>query len=207
MNTVITLMLKDIYVLKRKSEHTLFIILFFAVFAGLQGGFLYTAMCTMMMVMLTLTTFAYDQSDGWEAYVSALPVSRKAVVQSKYLFGFLTVAVSILLVLFSTVIFNGFEGEILLNALTVQLLLGLFFISLNYPLILKFGFEKSRVWYILITFLIVGAGSALTTVASKAGPQNNASVTIFAGILVFGLLILSYFISLRIINRKEFIEI
>ncbi|MDC7228933.1 MAG: ABC-2 transporter permease [Sphaerochaetaceae bacterium] len=207
MNTVITLMLKDIYVLKRKSEPTLFIILFFAVFAGLQGGFLYTAMCTMMMVMLTLTTFAYDQSDGWEAYVSALPVSRKAVVQSKYLFGFLTVAVSILLVLVSTVIFNGFEGEILLNALTVQLLLGLFFISLNYPLILKFGFEKSRVWYILITFLIVGAGSALTTVASKAGPQNNASVTIFAGILVFGLLILSYFISLRIINRKEFIEI
>jgi len=207
MNTVITLMLKDIYVLKRKSEPTLFIILFFAVFAGLQGGFLYTAMCTMMMVMLTLTTFAYDQSDGWEAYVSALPVSRKAVVQSKYLFGFLTVAVSILLVLVSTVIFSGFEGEILLNALTVQLLLGLFFISLNYPLILKFGFEKSRVWYILITFLIVGAGSALTTVASKAGPQNNASVTLFAGILVFGLLVLSYFISLRIINRKEFIEI
>ncbi len=200
-------MLKDWYVLKKRSGITLFIILFFAVFAGLQGGFLYTAMCTMMMIMLTLTTFAYDQSDGWEAYVSALPVSRKAVVQSKYLFGFLTVAVSILLVLVSTVIFRGFQGEILLNALTVQLLLGLFFISLNYPLILKFGFEKSRVWYILITFLIVGAGSALTTVASKAGPLNNASVTLFAGILVFGLLVLSYFISLRIINRKEFIEI
>nr|WP_321304363.1 ABC-2 transporter permease [uncultured Sphaerochaeta sp.] len=207
MKSVITLMLKDWYVLKKRSGITLFIILFFAVFAGLQGGFLYTAMCTMMMIMLTLTTFAYDQSDGWEAYVSALPVSRKAVVQSKYLFGFLTVAVSILLVLVSTVIFRGFQGEILLNALTVQLLLGLFFISLNYPLILKFGFEKSRVWYILITFLIVGAGSALTTVASKAGPLNNASVTLFAGILVFGLLVLSYFISLRIINRKEFIEI
>lgn len=200
-------MLKDWYVLKKRSGITLFIILFFAVFAGLQGGFLYTAMCTMMMIMLTLTTFAYDQSDGWEAYVSALPVSRKAVVQSKYLFGLLAVAGSILLVLASTVVFRGFEVEILLNALAVQFFLGLFFLSLNYPLILKFGFEKSRVWYILITFLIVGAGSALTTVASKAAPQNTASVTLIAGILVFSLLVISYFISLRIINRKEFIEI
>ena len=200
-------MLKDWYVLKKRSGITLFIILFFAVFAGLQGGFLYTAMCTMMMIMLTLTTFAYDQSDGWEAYVSALPVSRKAVVQSKYLFGLLAVAGSILLVLASTVVFRGFEVEILLNALAVQFFLGLFFLSLNYPLILKFGFEKSRVWYILITFLIVGAGSAFTTVASKAAPQNTASVTLIAGILVFSLLVISYFISLRIINRKEFIEI
>ena len=207
MKSVILLMLKDWYVLKKRSGITLFIILFFAVFAGLQGGFLYTAMCTMMMIMLTLTTFAYDQSDGWEAYVSALPVSRKAVVQSKYLFGLLTVAGSILLVLASTVVFRGFEVEILLNALAVQFFLGLFFLSLNYPLILKFGFEKSRVWYILITFLIVGAGSALTTVASKAAPQNTASVTLIAGILVFSLLVISYFISLRIINRKEFIEI
>ncbi|MBJ2356204.1 ABC-2 transporter permease [Sphaerochaeta sp. S2] len=207
MKSVITLMLKDWYVLKKRSGITLFIILFFAVFAGLQGGFLYTAMCTMMMIMLTLTTFAYDQSDGWEAYVSALPVSRKVVVQSKYLFGLLAVAGSILLVLASTVVFRGFEVEILLNALAVQFFLGLFFLSLNYPLILKFGFEKSRVWYILITFLIVGAGSALTTVASKAAPQDTASVTLIAGILVFSLLVISYFISLRIINRKEFIEI
>jgi len=207
MKSIITLMLKDWYVLKKRSGITLFIILFFAVFAGLQGGFLYTAMCTMMMIMLTLTTFAYDQSDGWEAYVSALPVSRKAVVQSKYLFGLLAVAGSILLVLASTVVFRGFEVEILLNALAVQFFLGLFFLSLNYPLILKFGFEKSRVWYILITFLIVGAGSAFTTVASKAAPQNTASVTLIAGILVFSLLVISYFISLRIINRKEFIEI
>lgn len=207
MKSIITLMLKDWYVLKKRSGITLFIILFFAVFAGLQGGFLYTAMCTMMMIMLTLTTFAYDQSDGWEAYVSALPVSRKAVVQSKYLFGLLAIAGSILLVLASTVVFRGFEVEILLNALAVQFFLGLFFLSLNYPLILKFGFEKSRVWYILITFLIVGAGSAFTTVASKAAPQNTASVTLIAGILVFSLLVISYFISLRIINRKEFIEI
>lgn len=207
MKSIITLMLKDWYVLKKRSGITLFIILFFAVFAGLQGGFLYTAMCTMMMIMLTLTTFAYDQSDGWEAYVSALPVSRKAVIQSKYLFGLLAVAGSILLVLASTVVFRGFEVEILLNALAVQFFLGLFFLSLNYPLILKFGFEKSRVWYILITFLIVGAGSALTTVASKAAPQDTASVTLIAGILVFSLLVISYFISLRIINRKEFIEI
>ena len=207
MKSVITLMLKDWYVLKKRSGITLFIVLFFAVFAGLQGGFLNTAMCTMMMIMLTLTTFAYDHGDGWEAYVSALPVSRKAVVQSKYLFGLLTVAGSILLVLASTVVFRGFEVAILLNALAVQLLLGLFFLSLNYPLILRFGFEKSRVWYILITFLIMGAGAALTTVASKSAPQNIASVTLIAGILVFSLLVISYFISLRIINRKEFIEI
>lgn len=207
MNTVITLMLKDIYVLKRKSEPTLFIIVFFAVFAGLQGGFLYTAMCTMMMVMLTLTTFAYDQSDGWEAYVSALPVSRKTVVQSKYLFGILTVVGSILLVMVSSVVFRGFQIEMVLNALQLQILLGVFFLSLNYPLILKFGFEKSRVWYILITFLLVGAGSALTSIASQTGFQNTVLVSVFMGILVFGLLVVSYFISLRIINRKEFVEI
>ncbi len=161
----------------------------------------------MMMVMLTLTTFAYDQSDGWEAYVSALPVSRKTVVQSKYLFGILTVVGSILLVMVSSVVFRGFQIEMVLNALQLQILLGVFFLSLNYPLILKFGFEKSRVWYILITFLLVGAGSALTSIASQTGFQNTVLVSVFMGILVFGLLVVSYFISLRIINRKEFVEI
>nr|WP_319474843.1 ABC-2 transporter permease [uncultured Sphaerochaeta sp.] len=207
MKSVLTLMLKDWYVLKKRSGITLFLILFFAVFAGLQGGFLYTAMCTMMMIMLTLTTFAYDQSDGWEAYVSALPVSRKAVVQSKYLFGILTVAVSILLVMVSSVVFRGFQIEMVLNALQLQILLGIFFLSLNYPLILKFGFEKSRVWYILITFLLVGAGSALTSIASQTGFQNTALVSVFMGMMVIGLLVVSYFISLGIINRKEFVEI
>ncbi len=207
MNTVVTLMLKDIYVVKRKSEPTLFIILFFAVFAGLQGGFLYTAMCTMMMVMLTLTSFAYDQSDGWEVYVSALPVSREAVVQSKYLFGMLTIFISIVLVAVTSLAFRGFQIEAMLNALQIQVYLGLFFLSLNYPLILKFGFEKSRVWYILITFLIVGAGSAFSSIASKTGLQINALASGFAGFLVIGMLFLSYFFSLRIIKHKEFIEI
>lgn len=207
MKSVLTLMLKDWYVLKKRSGITLFIILFFAVFAGLQGGFLYTAMCTMMMIMLTLTTFAYDQSDGWEAYVSALPVSREAVVQSKYIFGILTVAVSILLVMVSSVVFRGFQIAAMINALQMQVYLGLFFLSLNYPLILKFGFEKSRVWYILITFLIVGAGSAFSSIASQTGLQINGLVSSFAGLLVIGLLLLSYGISLRIIKHKEFLEI
>ncbi|MBG0766207.1 MAG: type transport system permease protein [Sphaerochaeta sp.] len=207
MNTIITLMLKDWYVLKSKSGLTLFLIVFFAVFAGLQGGFLYTAMCTMMMVMLTITTFAYDQSDGWEAYVSALPVSRKAVVQSKYLFGLLTVLVSVVLVLVFSLVFRGFQVDVLLNALQLQISIGIFFLSLNYPLILKFGFEKSRVWYILVTFLIVGAGSALSSIASQTGFQNNSLVSVFMVILVVALLVVSYFISLGILKRKEFIEI
>ncbi|MGE4453212.1 MAG: ABC-2 transporter permease [Sphaerochaeta sp.] len=203
MNVRCTLLLKEWFILKRKSETTLFIVAFFTVFAGMQGGFLYTAMCTIMLVMLTLTSFAYDQSDGWEAYVSALPVSRKVVVQSKYLFGFLMILISILLVMVSSLVFRG---TVSFGTIQLQLFLGVLFLSLNYPLIVKFGFEKSRVWYMGITVVVVGVGSALSSVLGESSlgetPLAKLGVWVIAGIL----LILSYVTSMKMMERKQFVE-
>jgi cell division protein FtsX len=53
----------------------------------------------------------------------------------------------------------------------------------------------------------VGAGSALSSIASQTGFQNNSLVSVFMVILVVALLVVSYFISLGILKRKEFIEI
>ncbi len=203
MNVRCTLLLKEWFILKRKSKPTLFIVAFFAVFAGMQGGFLYTAMCTIMLVMLTLTSFAYDQSDGWEAYVSALPVSRKVVVQSKYLFGFLMILISILLVMVSSLVFRG---TVSFGTIQLQLFLGVLFLSLNYPLIVKFGFEKSRVWYMGITVVVVGVGSVLSSVLGESSlektPLAKLGVWVVAGIL----LILSYVTSMKMMERKQFVE-
>lgn len=203
MNVRCTLLLKEWFILKRKSETTLFIVAFFTVFAGMQGGFLYTAMCTIMLVMLTLTSFAYDQSDGWEAYVSALPVSRKVVVQSKYLFGFLMILISILLVVVSSLVFRR---AVSFGTIQLQLFLGVLFLSLNYPLIVKLGFEKSRVWYMGITVVVVGVGSVLSSVLGESSlektPLAKLGVWVVAGIL----LILSYVTSMKMMERKQFVE-
>jgi ABC-type transport system involved in multi-copper enzyme maturation permease subunit len=198
------LLLKDWYLLRKRWGILFGIVLLFSVLAGAQATMLYTLMSTMMLLMISLNTLAYDQHDGWDAYVCALPVSRAQLVLSKYLLAFLCIMISVVLVLISTLVLGDRSAESLIGNASVQISFGFIFVACNFPLILKFGFEKSRVYYLVVAGVLIGLTSLVSQseLASPTFPALPFLVPLFALLVVLGSLRLSIFL----VKNKEFSE-
>ena len=199
---MMALLLKDVFLIRKRNLIMLFAIAIFVVLAGVQGGLVNTVMATMMPLLMGFTTLAYDQNDGWEAYACALPFSRIQIVKSKYVLALISIVVSILLVLIVGLAASVLELKTMLSNAVTQFTFGSLFVAINYPLILKFGFEKSRLYYILVMIGLMSIGSALSTF--QKGPSMPVSLAFALPVAAFAGLIASYFLSCSIMKKKEF---
>ncbi len=196
---MIPLLLKDFLLLKKQLGLMTGIVLLFAVFAGTQTSILLALMTTMMMSMISINTLAYDQHDGWDAYACVLPLSRTKLIVSKYLLAGICIAVSVILVMLTTLLFGKWKQETLFFNASAQIAFGLVLMSGNFPLILKYGYEKSRVYYIILTGIFMGLGSFLFKISSM---QFILFLPLFGILCVF----LSLKIAISIMKMKEFSE-
>lgn len=196
------LLLKDMFLLRRRSGVMVLAIAIFILLAGVQGGLVNTVMAVMMPLMLGFTTMAYDQNDGWDAFACVLPFSRKQLVQSKYLLALISILVSMILVFLVALIASVLDVQTMIMHAGTQFLFGAFFVSINYPLILKFGFEKSRLYYIVVMVALMSIGAALSTLGETM--VVPAFLTFVLPLSAIGCLIFSYFVSCSVMNSKEF---
>lgn len=209
------LILKDLYVMKSMGRSY---VLMFAVFGVLTAMGLYDGMSfvsflmVMMLIMLPINTFAYDEQAKWDRYAVATPAGRKGVVGSKYLFTALLLVVGLVLcaVLQTGMFLFGKHGtdtlpEMLATAVSVVSVGGMVN-ALLLPLIFKFGTQKSRIFLMICVGLLVAGVVILLGVISDAGVDLSRAMGVAAGlfpILCVGLLVISYFISLGIYGKKE----
>ena len=84
------LLLKDYYVIFRQMKIFLLLIL---VFSCIPGTF-YSTFAVVYASMLPYTALAYDERSRWDQMAAMMPYSARDVVLSKYLFGWIAVAVS-----------------------------------------------------------------------------------------------------------------
>ena len=84
------LLLKDYYVIFRPMKIFLLLIL---VFSCIPGTF-YSTFAVVYASMLPYTALAYDERSRWDQMAAMMPYSARDVVLSKYLFGWIAVAVS-----------------------------------------------------------------------------------------------------------------
>lgn len=198
------LLLKDWYLLRKRWGLLFGVVLLFSVLSGAQASMLYTLMTTMMLLMISLNTLAYDQHDGWDAYASALPISRTQLVLGKYLLAGICIVVSVMLVLLATIGLGDRRMDNLLGNALAQVSFGFFFVACNFPLILKFGFEKSRVYYLVVTGVLIGLTSLLSQSAlSSSSFPALPFVVPFSALLA---ILLSFKLSVFLLKTKEFSE-
>jgi hypothetical protein len=201
------LLLKDLYLLARQNKLTaIFLVVFLLV--GATGGTFYAVIVSIIAVMLPLSTLAYDQMHHWDRFAMALPIPRSMHVTEKYLLSCMMLVASIVLML---VIGTGFmiagktvAGSLLANAWT-QTADGLFFIAVNYPIVIKLGFEGGRIWYVIITVPIVALGSLANTLFSLEDGFDHITEATFAFLLIPIIMVwLSHKLSVSFITHKEF---
>lgn len=212
------LIVKDFLVMRKSIKTYILFLLFYFVMAavGIFPISFITAMVQIIIMMLPLSAFSYDELSKWDRYAFSLPLSRQAVAGARYLFALILTLFAALFGLVTCLILSlaFHDSKLVENCMTimVSLGLGLLYCDILLPLTYKLGPERARPYFYLVIFLPI----VLLVGASKLGLLDGLSfleqipeASAIAFVLLLPLLPLlgmgvSYLISCRILEHKEF---
>lgn len=164
-----------------------------------------------VFVANTGTSLHADETAKWNKYEITLPIKRSTVIGAKYV----TFAILISCGLLMSVITFAFAGvsELVLNMNTIiwgyeyGIILAMTTTALMYPMMLKFGTEKSELIMLVSVGMVVGMMLFVAMILSGVTNGMNmrhplvGAVSVVVSVLLF---IGSYFVSLWIQSKKEF---
>lgn len=210
------LLKKDLYNLSSYKTSLIIILILVPIFCiSISDIQFIIPVLTMMLGMIAISTFSYDDMSKANKYINAMPITKKEVVRGKYILAimgiFLGGAIGIIVTIIVGNVINMINPssgvavnyqEIIIN--TITWMIGLFIIqSIQIPLIYKYGAEKSR---IVMVMLMIFAGGiivflkplipAMYKIINIQIPQNLYTVII--GIVLTLLAIIMYIISFKI---------
>lgn len=203
------LMLKDLLNLKKQGKVIPLIIIFYTVFAAFVEDYsFFLSFVVLMCAMLPVTTIAYDEKSNWDKYALTMPISRKDLVTSKYVFGLLCMLLGIVIVILFRAVIAAVKAEPfeydLLSLLLVLFSSGVLFLSLSMPLVYRFGTEKGRFLLIAIAIVIL---LPMTSGSVQKYQSTLISIIDYLYLLPIIALIIGYLsmlISIKIVEKKSF---
>lgn len=209
---------KDIRLLLKRKQ-TLLLFLGLAIFMSFSSGAFAVAYSTFLVALITMSTINYDEFDNGYAFLMTLPVTREEYVRSKYVLCITSGAiawVTSIVILSLVYFFRGINANLWnsLPELIVYLPFAIICADLMIPLEIKFGAEKSRIAMAIVVAIFGISGLLLAKLfksldadGSLTEKLNGISDVAFISVL-FALFIVitavSYLISVRIMNKKEF---
>ena len=157
------LLLKDYYVIFRQMKIFLLLIL---VFSCIPGTF-YSTFAVVYASMLPYTALAYDERSRWDQMAAMMPYSARDVVLSKYLFGWIAVAVSaaatfVLQTILSVIWLSDVEGPSI-PVILLSVCVAVCILDITLPMMFRFGVEKGRLAMFLIIFLVCASAGGIAT--------------------------------------------
>ena len=206
------LLLKDLFVVSEFVRVlTLMAIVFIASMMAIDGFSVIVAMISLLVVSLVISSFSYDDLAHWDSFAATLPVSRRKLVASKYLFLLLLGVLAVVFNGLVSVLFAALQpGVSLAEQFVTGILISMAACIIDFvliPLIYKYGAEKSRMMMmvIVIIFGITYGGAALLKML------NIGTDWITLPILIGGLaaaflasLLISWICSVKIVEKKEY---
>lgn len=214
------LIVKDMMVSKRSLKAYFGIMLFYAVltFLGVFNISFVTAFVSVMLIMLPIGAFSYDEAAKWDRYAMALPLGRRAVVGARYLFTLLVTLISLALAALAGVAVSvtgqGSLFEVLVTTFTT-LAAGLLIADILLPLCYKLGAERARPYLyatifipVIVLFLAFRLGVRIDASwldrLALSSPGALLALSALPVLAALALMFVSYLISCRIAANKEY---
>lgn len=151
-----------------------------------------------------------DAASKWNKFEITLPVTRRNIITAKYISFLFLILIGVATSLI-TVAFQGLWGELnskmIISGYGYGLQLSFSTIAIVYPLILKFGAEKSEPLIFVAAGLSLGMRLLvwyLLYLSDKTIYFKNTIVDYVSLALALVIFVLSYFLSVRIHRNKEF---
>lgn len=164
---MIGLIKKDLLSFREGIAQMLILVIIMPFFALLQDSpsFL-TGIYVAIPFIWMLTAFNYDESSKWDSFAISQALSRQDIINAKYIFAFVSGLISCLLLLMTIFILSFFSDVFVIDQEALMTVLSSFImynilVSLIYPIIYKFGIQKSRLVFAAGIFVIILAGGAL----------------------------------------------
>ncbi|MBP2072210.1 MULTISPECIES: ABC-2 transporter permease [Thermoanaerobacterium] len=215
-----SLLLKDILVQKKQFLYGILLaaVYSFAFSSNNLGGVLTVFVFPYIFV---LTAASYEEKNKAEMILISLPIKRSLLVMERYISVFLFAALGAIEYIIVVGVANLVELPIKFSTLTIEpvLIFGLaVYYGIYLPLYFKFGYIKTRwvnfVMFFGLFFGVAGLISAINKYGTNSQVLNslitffkNQSNTVVANeLIIMALLIyaLSYMISVKIYNSREF---
>lgn len=214
------LLLKDFINLKKNVKIFSIFIVVYGLMAFMQkDSAFFSSVFTMLIALLTMTTYSYDEVAKWDGYALTMPVSKANMIQEKYLMMLLlTLIGTIINLLFTIAINTKLKSESLFSGMQVSLIgaaIVILFYCIIIPFITKLGVEKARYIFIAVYlipfffFVFVMKELKKMNIQIPKGLMQALNFTvqhiniILPVVAILGLYI-SYIISMRIYEKKEF---
>ncbi len=155
---------KDFYVIwKQMKIFVLVLVLLSMVNSAFNTMFL-VVWCS----MLPYTAMAYDERSHWNQLAAMMPYSKRDIVLSKYVLGWICMAASgvfCLAVQAAAGIFSGNGPSVL--TLLASLCLGIISLDITLPAVLRFGVERGRMIFMVVFFGVVVSIGVLVDVVDE----------------------------------------
>lgn len=202
------LLLKDFLNSRKYLKTMLLFTAFYTIFAfSFDDSSVINIMLILLFMMVPISSFSFDEMAKWDKYALAMPITRKDMVLSKYIFAFSFIVIGIIISISFSVVFALFKDINVLEQLKFNYVFfvgACIIISVLFPLIYKFGVEKSR----LFLMAILAVPSLLLIAANRLGlpiPSEGQLhvLLMFSPLLLVGIILASFFLSVRIYKNKE----
>lgn len=199
------LLIKDICVLGKQMKIYIFIIIIFAFIPN----FATFAYAMILAAMLPMTALAYDEQSKWNRFALMMPYTKKDIVISKYILGYLLVfgigSVSAIAQIFIVIIRKqSMPSELFMQFLFTAC--GAFLIqAVNMPFLFRMGVEKGRLIFIVFVIVFVLTGTFFDSAILEAAANIKVNMTYAAIALCFWTVIVnvvSMIISVMLYNNK-----
>ena len=222
MNTIKGLLLKDLYVFRNFKGNIIFSIIMFIILIaiGSMKNDIFTIGAILFLIffgMNSISSFSYDENADSDKYLLSLPITRKDIVLSKYLFVFLNSFISILVGILVSFIITILVREKVNNLGDSLRICFLAFTSVsflmcaNVPCIYKWGVEKGRMQSVIIPALFIFLLGMFGSILLLLFPQIYLNINLLYVFkispyicLVLNILfyVISYLISYKIFLKK-----
>lgn len=158
------LILKDFINMKGQAKvYILFIVLWGGMAIMRKSGEYFNMLLIMIPAMTILTAIAYDDRYKWNRYALTMPVTRKDLIVSKYVFSFIFIAGTIILSMMGQTIM----GENISYSITATLIIASVVMIINgvsMPIFFYFGTEHGRIVFFAAFALIAVVLMAISNV-------------------------------------------
>lgn len=209
------LLLKDLLILKKGLLMGGTILVFYSIL-GIYGeeASAFSGYFLLCFSLISISSYGYDEQARWVPYALTTTINRTKLVQSKYLLAFFMIGLGFLCSFLLSLPYQIVQSSKFVLTIS-PITWGFLYVSILFniillPILFKLGSENSRI----IIFALFGLPTILLVILDKYNflPVINQatieSITKYLpyigviSILIIGLL--SYSISLRIVQKKDF---
>ena len=208
------LLYKDFCNLKKQLRIVLLFVFLYGIYAvSADMPTIMGSLIIVFSIMMPITSMSYDESYQWNRYALSTPVTRKKLVLSKYVLGFLVALGGLGCSLLFSWLVCRITGDVLgletFVTFGLFLEMGVLFLSFTIPVMFRYGVEKGRLLMMLFavapSLLMIPLAEWLTKIDVPLPPAEVlVGLMVASPLFILAIFLVSFRISVNILKKKEF---